>query len=78
MKDRWIYVNIDDRIPSYDHGNYVYRPWGVTPGVDGSWWMPLLEKAYAKLEVNYDRLSGGFGYEGLRVLTGEPTINIWL
>ena len=40
--------------------------------------MPLLEKAYAKLDVNYDRIVGGWGKEGLRTLTGYPTINIWL
>lgn len=35
--------------------------------------MPLLEKAYTKLDVNYDRISGGQGAEGLRRLTGQPT-----
>jgi len=24
-----------------------------------AWWMPLLEKAYAKLDQNYDRIIGG-------------------
>lgn len=36
--------------------------------------MPLLEKAYAKLDQNYDRIIGGFGIEGLRTLTGMPTV----
>lgn len=40
--------------------------------------MPLMEKAYAKLDVNYDNIVGGWGQEGLRTLTGMPTFNIWL
>lgn len=35
--------------------------------------MPLLEKAYAKLDQNYDRLAGGNGNEGMRTITGMPT-----
>lgn len=34
--------------------------------------MPLLEKAFAKIHMNYDRLSSGAGIEGLRALTGMP------
>lgn len=38
--------------------------------------MPLLEKAYAKLDQNYQRIVGGFGIEGLRTLTGAPTTQV--
>lgn len=38
--------------------------------------MPLLEKAYAKLHQNYDRIIGGNGDEALRALTGMPTVNL--
>ena len=34
--------------------------------------MPLLEKAYAKLNQNYDRLFSGWGGESMRALTGKP------
>jgi len=39
----------------------------------GAWWMPLLEKAYAKLDQNYERIISGNGLEALRTLTGMPT-----
>lgn len=38
--------------------------------------MPLLEKSYAKLDQNYDRIIAGNGMEGLRTLTGMPVIDI--
>jgi hypothetical protein len=38
--------------------------------------MPLMEKAYAKLDQNYERIIAGMGYEGLRTLTGMPTVYI--
>ena len=37
----------------------------------------MLEKAYAKLDVVYDNIVGGWGAEGLRTLTGYPTYNVW-
>lgn len=37
--------------------------------------MPLLEKAAAKLDMNYDRLNYGGVEEGLRLLSGKPTKN---
>jgi len=38
--------------------------------------MPMLEKAFAKLNQNYQRLSYGYGVVGLRSLTGAPTTAI--
>lgn len=35
--------------------------------------MPLLEKAYAKFDQNYERIIAGSGAEGLRSLTAMPT-----
>jgi hypothetical protein len=72
VKDRWVWVNIDDRLPSRTWGS-GYRPWATWRSDAGAWWMPLLEKAYAKLDQNYERLNGGNGNEGMRTITGMPT-----
>lgn len=67
VKNAWYGVNVDDRLPCMneettdDNGARVYRPWSTWPSVAGAWWMPLLEKAYAKLDLNYDNISGGEG-----------------
>ena len=71
IKNGWYGVNVDDRLPV--KGSY---PWATWPSPKGAWWMPLLEKAYAKLNQNYERLSGGWGIEALRTLTGMPVVNI--
>lgn len=34
--------------------------------------MPILEKAFAKHNQNYERIIGGQGYESFRALTGKP------
>jgi hypothetical protein len=73
LKDGWFGVNVDDRIPSRTWGK-GFRPFATWPSRGGAWWMPLLEKAYAKLDQNYDRIVGGNGVEGLRTLTGMPSI----
>lgn len=63
----WRYVIIDDRIPCYKSNK--------TP-VFGRWkdiselWVPLIEKAYAKLHHWYESLVSGFIDDGLSELTG--------
>lgn len=43
-------------------------------GTTGSWWVPLLEKSFAKVNVNYANLSGGWMTEAWRQMTGQPTV----
>jgi len=40
--------------------------------VDGGWWLPLIEKAYAKTHVNYEMISSGTHAEAAEFLTGSP------
>jgi hypothetical protein len=75
VKDKWHGVNIDDRLPSRNWGS-SFRPWATQRSINGAWWMPLMEKAYAKLDQNYERIIAGMGYEGLRTLTGMPTLYV--
>lgn len=77
VKSGWYGVNVDDRLPSRSWGS-GFRPTFTWVSKQGAWWMPLLEKAYAKLDQNYDRIIGGNGDEGLRTLTGMPTQMIGL
>jgi len=56
VKNKWIGINIDDRLPMHgDSGN----PALAQRSTLGAWWMPLMEKAYAKLDGTYARLSCG-------------------
>ena len=60
-------MTIDDYLPCREEGGPVFS---LTS--KGDLWLPLLEKAYAKLHGNYNLLRGGFAYEALRDLTGCP------
>jgi len=50
-------INIltDDRIPLASHG----EPLNSNVSRNGAWWMPILEKAYAKYMVFYANINGG-------------------
>lgn len=73
VKDGWYGINVDDRLPC-EKSRGGWRPFATQRSKAHAWWMPLLEKAYAKLDQNYDRIIGGLGAEGLRTLTGMPTV----
>lgn len=47
---------------------------GAKPSTDGAYWLVLLEKAFAKLYINYANLDGGLPAEALRTLTGMPVM----
>ena len=48
-------INIDDRLPVDSYG----KPVLARKSKHGAWWVPLLEKAIAKFNVNYINLDGG-------------------
>ena len=77
VKDGWYGTNISDELPQKfkNYSRYFY-PWAAQESINGAFWLPLLEKAYAKLHQNYDRLTAGWGEETLRILTGMPTTTI--
>jgi hypothetical protein len=68
-------VIIDDRIPVLDLGTRYttpYPPVNSKPSPAGAWWLVLLEKAFAKLNINYTQLNSGVPGAALRALTGMP------
>jgi len=55
---------VDDRIPVREiPRGYVgagsKNPVNGAQGSNGGWWLPILEKAYAKFNTNYANLNGG-------------------
>jgi hypothetical protein len=75
VKDKWVAINVDDQLPAaykYSNSKDYYRPFGADRSTFGAWWMPLFEKAYSKLNGNYDRIEWGSGYESLRQLSARP------
>ena len=42
--------------------------------LSNSFWVPLLEKAYAKVNRNYEGINYGWMAEPMRVFTGAPSL----
>lgn len=61
-------MTIDELIPCYARGEPIFAKC-----TGGELWVPLLEKAYAKLHGGYHQLRGGSVSEALADLTGSPT-----
>ncbi|KAH9111732.1 hypothetical protein LEN26_006865 [Aphanomyces euteiches] len=72
MKDfSWHYVIIDDRIPVFEYNNNrAGKPFFARCSDPNELWVPLLEKAYAKLHGSYEALIGGYIDVALSDLTG--------
>jgi len=64
------FVTIDDRLPvnrqAVAGSRHLPRTILSRKSPSGSWWLPLLEKAFAKVNVNYANLSGGWMVEAWR------------
>ena len=66
----WRYVIIDDKLPILEKEGYQQQYIFAHCKDNKELWVPLIEKAYAKLHGCYQALSGGFIDEGLADLTG--------
>jgi hypothetical protein len=56
MKGQNHTFNIDDRLP-VDNEEVALL---AMRSHNGAWWLPILEKAFAKFNVNYLNMDGGF------------------
>ena len=66
-------VTIDDSLPFWKGSTgLVY----AQAGPDGALWMPILEKAAAKLYGNYEVMVGGWMGPAISVLTGSPYFDV--
>ncbi|XP_012935411.1 calpain clp-1 [Aplysia californica] len=65
-RGRWVEVVVDDRLPTYN-GRLIY---GSNRSVPSEYWLPLLEKAYAKLYGGYQDIHLGYVDVALENLTG--------
>jgi len=63
----WQFVTIDDRIPCGANG----QPCFASCRDSSELWVPLIEKAYAKLHGNFEAIESGSITDGLVDLTGE-------
>jgi Calpain family cysteine protease len=69
----WVEVFIDDYIPCFPLGLPMFMH-----STNYEIWLPLLEKAYAKLLGGYEQLIKGSVSEALGYLTGFPTQQLTL
>ena len=61
-------IVVDDSFPVIN-----YQPVFAGLGSDKSIWGMLLEKAFAKINGNYENLNAGYTFEGIEFLTNAPT-----
>lgn len=75
-------VIVDDRLPAYNISRamgYVenYPLINDQPSKAGAYWLTILEKAMAKLNVNYTGINGGHPGQAMRYMTGMPTVDYY-
>lgn len=68
VKGRPQVITVDDQLPFT-----TSQPLFAKRSGDGAWWLTLLEKAYAKVNVNYEIIGYGWMSESARILTGAPS-----
>ena len=56
----WVDIVVDDRLPTRKR---------AAPSDTDEWWVPLVEKAYAKFHGSYDNIEGGHVHTALEELT---------
>ena len=67
----WI-ITIDDSIMQFNDGTPYFS------AIGDYMWVPLLEKAWAKMKGTYERTSGGWAQNGIRAFTGAPVFEYWV
>ena len=50
----------------------VKSPVNSRSSANGAWWLPILEKAYAKFSTTYSNMNGGSVLQGMRDLSNMP------
>jgi calpain-15 len=69
----WRYIVLDDNFPCNTSNMLAY-----SGARRNQLWVPLVEKAFAKIRGCYEETEGGNPCEGLRLLTGWPSIVLHL
>lgn len=63
----WVEVTVDDRLPCGASGKLYF----ASCPDPNEWWVPIIEKAYAKLHGSYEALESGTITDALKDMTGE-------
>ena len=62
-------ITVDTYVPYKSFNKLMF----ADTSIDGAQWLPILEKVYAKISVNYEKMGLGWMSEAMRILTGAPS-----